>query len=105
MRDDQIKRDYEEETGIQILEIFKNGDYSYEYTPMVIIAGHGAFAWGNDPSKAVYHAVVLEEIAKMAFNTILINPDIKSLKKTLIEKHFFRKHGEDAYYGQIKSNK
>jgi len=98
MSDEQIKRDYETETGNQILETFKN--YDYKHTPMVIIASHGAFSWGDSPEKAVYHSVILEYLAKMAFNTIAINPDIPPIKETLKNKHFQRKHGQNAYYGQ-----
>lgn len=106
MSDEQIKRDYEEETGIQIINTFKNSNnkYSYKYTPMVLVASHGAFAWGDSPDNAVYHAVILEELAKMAFYTMSINPEISSIKQTLIDKHFLRKHGKDAYYGQKKKN-
>jgi L-ribulose-5-phosphate 4-epimerase len=100
MTDEQILKDYEEETGVQIINTFKN--YSYKYTPMVLIACHGAFAWGDSPDKAVYHAVILEELAKMAFYTSMINPKITPLKKSLTDKHFFRKHGKNAYYGQKK---
>ncbi len=98
MSDEQIKRDYEKETGDQILETFKK--YDYRHTPMVIVASHGAFTWGVSPEQAVYHSVILEYLAKMAFNTIAINPDIPAVKETLINKHFQRKHGENAYYGQ-----
>lgn len=98
MSDEQIKRDYEMETGNQIIETFKN--YDYRTTPMVIIASHGPFTWGVSPEKAVYHSVILEYLAKMALNTLTINPDIPPVKNTLIDKHFQRKHGKDAYYGQ-----
>ncbi len=100
LTDDQIKGDYVEETGKQIIKTFKSQSLDYRYTPMILVASHGPFTWGVSPEEAVYHATVLEEIAKMALNTILINPDIKSMKKTLINKHFLRKHGPDATYGQ-----
>jgi L-ribulose-5-phosphate 4-epimerase len=67
---------------------------------MVIVASHGPFTWGDSPEKAVYHSVILEYLAKMALNTIAINPDIPPVKDTLINKHFQRKHGKNAYYGQ-----
>ncbi len=98
MSDEQIKRDYERETGNQIIETFKN--YNYEITPMVIIASHGPYTWGTSPEKAVYHSVILEYLAKMALNTVNINPNISPVKDTLIDKHFQRKHGTNAYYGQ-----
>jgi L-ribulose-5-phosphate 4-epimerase len=96
--DAQIERDYEEETGVQITDCFKqrNPDES----PMVIVAGHGPFTWGKDAAKAVYHAVILEEIAHMAYLTKSLRPDIGALKQTIIDKHFLRKHGKHAYYGQ-----
>ena len=96
--DAQIERDYEEETGVQITDCFnqRNPDES----PMVIVAGHGPFTWGKDAAKAVYHAVILEEIAHMAYLTKSLRPDIFSLKQTIIDKHFLRKHGKNAYYGQ-----
>ncbi len=96
--DKQIKSDYEEETGNQIIEQFK--DLSYEDIPMVLLASHGPFTWGETPQKAVYNSVILEELAKMAIFTLTIDPTAKSIKKTLIDKHFLRKHGKNAYYGQ-----
>lgn len=98
--DQQITKDYEEETGQQILDLFRNPRYNYEYTPMVLVAAHGPFTWGSNPEQAVYHAVVLEEIGKMAAQTLAINPATDPIKSTLIDKHFSRKHGKNAYYGQ-----
>ena len=68
--------------------------------PGIIIASHGPFTWGKDSRQAVYNAVVLEELSKMAYRTIQINPNIKSVEKYLLDKHYFRKHGKNAYYGQ-----
>jgi L-ribulose-5-phosphate 4-epimerase len=96
--DAQITRDYEEETGVQITDCFQQR--SPEASPMVIVAGHGPFTWGKDAAKAVYHAVILEEVAHMAYLTRTLRPDIESLKQTIIDKHFLRKHGKNAYYGQ-----
>jgi L-ribulose-5-phosphate 4-epimerase len=98
--DDQINRDYEEETGNQILEVFE--DLSYEDIKMVLVASHGVFTWGKTAEEAVYNSVVLEELAKMAILSLSIQPALKAVKKTLINKHFFRKHGSKAYYGQPK---
>lgn len=98
MSDEMIKGDYEEETGHQILNIFEN--LSYEEVPMVLVARHGPFTWGKNEEKAVYNSVVLEELAKMAYLTELINPKIPRLEKALVDKHYLRKHGADAYYGQ-----
>ncbi|MFC1509887.1 L-ribulose-5-phosphate 4-epimerase [Candidatus Omnitrophota bacterium] len=98
MSDEQIQRDYEEETGNQILECF--GELSYEETEMVLVAGHGPFTWGKTPEKAVYNSVVLEELAKIALYTTMINPSTQQIKDTLLAKHYYRKHGKDATYGQ-----
>ncbi len=96
--DDQIDGDYEEETGNQIIERFK--DISYEDVPMVLVAGHGPFTWGKTPEEAVHNSVILEELAKMALFTMALDPDAAGIKQTLIDKHFLRKHGKNAYYGQ-----
>ena len=98
MRDEQITRDYEEETGVQITEAF--AERNPRETPMVIVAGHAPFTWGKDAAESVYHAVVLEEIARMAFLTRTINPERGPLKQEIVDKHYLRKHGKDAYYGQ-----
>ncbi|MBE9461253.1 L-ribulose-5-phosphate 4-epimerase [Dyadobacter subterraneus] len=100
MTDEMIQGDYEHETGNQILDLFNRLRLSPEEVEMVLVACHGPFTWGKDPAKAVYNAVVLEEIAKMAYLTMQINPDVVSIKQSLIDKHFFRKHGKNAYYGQ-----
>lgn len=98
MSEEQIKRDYEEETGVQITECFKNKDPAE--VPMVVVAGHAPFTWGKDAAQSVYHAVVLEEISRMAYLTLNINQDIKPLKQSIIDKHYLRKHGKNSYYGQ-----
>lgn len=98
MSDEQILRDYEEETGVQITDCFK--DRSPDESPMVIVAGHGPFTWGKDAAKAVYHAVILEEVAHMAYLTQTLRPSIGPLRQAIIDKHFLRKHGKNAYYGQ-----
>ena len=98
MSDAQIKRDYEEETGVQITQRFEG--LNPDEVPMVIIAGHAPFTWGKDAAKSVYHAVVLEEIARMAYLTKTLSPDTNPLKQAIIDKHYLRKHGKDAYYGQ-----
>ncbi|MDO3387264.1 L-ribulose-5-phosphate 4-epimerase [Gilvimarinus sp. SDUM040013] len=98
MTDEQIERDYEEETGVQITDCFK-GKNPME-TPMAIIAGHAPFTWGKDGAQSVYHAVILEEIAKMAYLTRTLKQDVQSLKQGIVDKHYLRKHGKNAYYGQ-----
>lgn len=98
MTPEAVERDYEAETGAQIIECFRSRDP--EQTPMVLVAGHGPFAWGRSASKAVYHGVVLEELAKIAAITKGIEPNASRLPDYLVRKHFERKHGAGAYYGQ-----
>jgi L-ribulose-5-phosphate 4-epimerase len=100
MSDQAVERDYETETGNQIVECFRGRDPLH--TPMVLVAGHGPFAWGATAEAAVYHAAVLEEIAKMAFVTRGVAPDAARLPEGLVRKHFERKHGKEAYYGQVR---
>ncbi len=100
MSDDMITGDYEEETGNQILQEFEKGGFSPLEYEMVLVACHGPFTWGKNADKAVYNSVVLEELAKMALFTEQANPNSSALKKTLVMKHYERKHGQDAYYGQ-----
>ena len=98
MSDERIAKDYEDETGAQIVECY--GQRDPNEAPMMIVAGHAPFTWGADAAKSVYHAVLLEEIAKMAYLTRTIDPAIAPLKQGLVDKHYLRKHGKDAYYGQ-----
>ncbi|MBN2103883.1 L-ribulose-5-phosphate 4-epimerase AraD [bacterium] len=98
MTDAAIQGDYEEETGRQIVKAFQ--DLNPLEVEMILVAGHGPFTWGKTAAKSVYHAVILEELARMAFLTEQINPECERLKKPLIDKHYFRKHGKNAYYGQ-----
>lgn len=100
MADEMIKGNYEHETGFQIINCLKEKKLSYEEIEMLLVGNHAPFTWGKTPEKAIYNAAVLEEIAKMAFLTEQINPDVKRLKDALIKKHFERKHGPDSYYGQ-----
>jgi L-ribulose-5-phosphate 4-epimerase len=97
LNEKEVKGDYEAETGNVIVETFSGVDP--DSVPGVVVNQHGPFAWGTDPDNAVHNAVVLEEIAKLAFrNEVLGNK--KSMDKFLLDKHFLRKHGKDAYYGQ-----
>ena len=98
MTAEAVERDYEAETGAQIIDCFRARDP--HHTPMVLVAGHAPFTWGPTAEKAVYHAVVLEELAKMASLTRAIAPDAARLPDHLVRKHFERKHGKSAYYGQ-----
>ena len=96
---EEIDEAYELNTGILIAEYFKNKDYVA--MPGVLCKNHGPFAWGKDPFEAVHNAVVLEEVAKMATRTEMINAEAKPAPKVLQDKHYYRKHGANAYYGQI----
>ena len=100
MNDSLIEGNYEHNTGIQILDCFKEKNLNYEETEMVLIGNHGPFAWGKNAAKAVYNSKVLEVVAEMAYLTLQINPNAPRLKDSLIKKHYERKHGKDSYYGQ-----
>lgn len=102
IRDEQIKRDYEEETGIQILETFKTIDY--HSMKAVLVACHGPFTWGKNPQEAVFISVMLEEIARIGLMSVMLNPKSGNIKRTLLDKHYLRKHGDNAYYGQRGGN-
>ncbi len=94
---DEVERGYEKETGVVIVETFKNKNPLY--MPGVLVGNHGPFAWGTDADKAVYNAVVLEEVARMALLTFQLGNE-NPINQYLLDKHFNRKHGKNAYYGQ-----
>jgi len=98
MTAEAVQGDYEAETGTQIINCFRTRDPAR--TPMVLVAGHGPFTWGETADKAVYHAVVLEELAKIASITRALDPSVDRLPDYLVRKHYERKHGKCAYYGQ-----
>ena len=100
MSDEMIKGDYEHETGFQIMNEFEHRGLTYSEVEMVLIGNHAPFTWGKNGEKAVYNAAVLEEIARMAYLSCTINPSVPRLKDALINKHYERKHGKNAYYGQ-----
>ncbi|MEI7626927.1 MAG: L-ribulose-5-phosphate 4-epimerase [Bacteroidota bacterium] len=100
MTDEMIEGDYEYETGLQIMQHFKEIGLSYKEVEMMLVGNHAPFTWGITASKAVYNAAVLEELARMAYLTEQINLNAPRLKESLIKKHFERKHGPAAYYGQ-----
>lgn len=100
MSDKMIKKDYEINTGIQIIDYFKKHNLNPDKLEMTLVGSHGPFTWGKNEFKSVYNSKMLEEICKISFITKLINPNIGSIKKTLINKHYNRKHGKDSYYGQ-----
>ena len=97
---EEIEGEYEKNTGLVIIETFEENGINPVYTPGVLCCNHGPFTWGKDAAEAVHNAVVLEEVAKMATKTELINPKVSTAPDTIRDKHFFRKHGANAYYGQ-----
>jgi len=98
LADNEIKDEYELNTGKVIVRRFVG--INPLSMPAVLVAGHGPFTWGNTPIASVESAIVLEEVAKMAAGTIAINPQQAAIKQTLLDKHYLRKHGKNAYYGQ-----
>ena len=99
---EELDEDYEKNTGKVSIETFAARGIDPVYVPAVICHSHGPFTWGKSPAQAVYHAVVLEEVAKMAAYTRLVSPDASPAPAHVVEKHFMRKHGPNAYYGQKK---
>ncbi|MDB5240385.1 MAG: araD [Spirosoma sp.] len=100
LTDEMIQGDYEHETGHQIFNCFGEKGLTYGEMEMVLLQNHGPFTWGKTAEKAVYNSAVLEELARMAYLTLQINPDTHRIKDTLRMKHYERKHGTNAYYGQ-----
>ncbi|HET9914707.1 MAG TPA: L-ribulose-5-phosphate 4-epimerase [Anaerolineales bacterium] len=94
----EIEGEYEKETGLVIKETFQGKDP--DAIPAVLVHSHGPFAWGANPMDAVHNAVVLEEVAFMNFHTLMLEPAIPSMQQELLDKHYLRKHGANAYYGQ-----
>ncbi|WP_047247886.1 L-ribulose-5-phosphate 4-epimerase [Maribacter thermophilus] len=100
MKDSLIEGNYEHNTAIQIIDCFKERGLSPQEVEMVLLGNHGPFTWGKTAAKAVYNSKVLETVAQMAYLTLQINPNAPRLKEGLIKKHYERKHGKNAYYGQ-----
>ncbi len=100
MSAEAVKRDYETETGNLIVDTFAARGADPLHMPMVLVAGHGPFAWGESAAKSVYHAAVLEEVCRMAQLTLSIDPAAAPLPEHIVRKHWERKHGAGAYYGQ-----
>ena len=98
----EIEGEYEKETGLVIKETFQGKDA--DAIPAVLVHSHGPFAWGTDPLEAVHNAVVLEEVAFINFHALMLEPTIPSMQQELLDKHYLRKHGSNAYYGQIKES-
>lgn len=99
---EEVKTAYEKETGSVIIEEFNRRGIDPVAVPGIVVRNHGPFAWGKNPEQAVYHAVVLEEVAKMDRLTEAINPEVETAPKYILDKHYLRKHGPNAYYGQKK---
>ena len=99
---EEIQAEYEKETGLVIIETFK--DKNPDAIPAVLVHSHGPFTWGTDAMDAVHNAVVLEEVAFMNFHTLMLEPNIPPMQQELLDKHYLRKHGVNAYYGQTKKS-
>jgi L-ribulose-5-phosphate 4-epimerase len=100
MTKEEIEGRYEHETGVVIVEKFRELHLDPLQIPGVLVHGHAPFVWGKDAHNALHNAVVIEEVAKMALWTYQLNPSVEPLDKNLLDKHFLRKHGVNAYYGQ-----
>lgn len=100
MTPEEIGGRYELETGNVIVETFRTRRIDPDQVPAALVCSHGPFAWGTDPLDAVHNAVVLEEVAFMAFHAMALNPDLPPMQRELLDKHYLRKHGPGAYYGQ-----
>ena len=102
LTEQEVEEDYERNTGLVIVETFRQRELDPVHVPGAICRNHGPFTWGKDAAQAVYHAVVLEEVAKMAVYTTQIAPDAQPAPQYVLDKHCLRKHGPNAYYGQKK---
>ena len=102
LTEEEILGEYEKNTGLAIIEKFRTNNIDPTAVPGVLIKSHGVFAFGKDADGSVYNATVIEEVAKMAFITEQVNPDVQRADKFMMDKHYLRKHGKNAYYGQSK---
>ncbi|RXZ01646.1 L-ribulose-5-phosphate 4-epimerase [Fictibacillus sp. S7] len=100
LTDLEIQQDYEVETGKVIIETFRERGLEPSAIPGVLVTNHAPFCWGKNADQAVHNAVVLEEVAKMAHHTLQLNPGIPAISQAILDKHYLRKHGVNAYYGQ-----
>lgn len=102
LSEEEVKTDYELNTGKVIVETFKGWGIDPVAVPGCVVQNHGPFSWGKDAAQSVYHAVVMEKVAEMDTKTLLINPN-SGMPQYVLDKHYFRKHGANAYYGQEKN--
>jgi len=100
LKTDEIREEYEANAGRVIVEHFRDNNVRPDHMPAALLPGHGPFTWGADAQEAFDNAVALEEVAGTALLTLQVEPDAEPLERPLLDKHFLRKHGEDAYYGQ-----
>jgi len=100
MTEAEVREAYERNTGLVIVERYRTGRLDPAQVPGVLVAGHAPFAWGGSPAKALENAMVLEEVARMALNSLALRPDLGPIPAYLLDKHYLRKHGANAYYGQ-----
>ncbi len=100
LTEEEIRGAYEAETGRVIIETFANRGINPDDVPGVIVMSHGPFVWGTDPHNAVHNAVVMEEVAFMDWHAMMLNPAHRDMQQALLDKHYLRKHGANAYYGQ-----
>ncbi len=105
MTDEEIGGEYEAETGKVIIETFRSAGKDPVQVPGVLVFSHGPFAWGATPAEAVHNAVVMEEVAFMDWHALMLNPYHRDMQKSLLDRHYLRKHGPDAYYGQSGEEK
>lgn len=100
MRKEEIVEEYEKQTGTVIIETFQEKQIDPNQVPGVLVNDHGPFTWGTSPENAVYNSVVLEQVAEMTYHTLQLNPHGIEMSQVLLDKHYLRKHGKNAYYGQ-----
>jgi L-ribulose-5-phosphate 4-epimerase len=100
MPDEEITKDYEKNTGVVVVEAFAELDPME--MPGVLVVNHGVFTWGKSPEEAVLNSMILENIAKLAWGTLMLDAKREDIPDVLLNKHFYRKHGSNAYYGQAK---
>ncbi|MBN6205646.1 L-ribulose-5-phosphate 4-epimerase [Ralstonia pickettii] len=100
MKKEEIVEEYEKQTGTVIIETFQEKQIDPNQVPGVLVNDHGPFTWGTSPTNAVHNSVVLEQVAEMTYHTLQLNPEGIEMSQYLLDKHYLRKHGKNAYYGQ-----